>query len=319
MKAPKSEELIGAAILLQQSGENLEADEAIVELSLKPLEVFRPDYVYSKIETESVFVGLLRTAGFFLLDKDEALPALRSDPPHADEMPDFPPLPFPRIWIETRDQFGPTPMLVYEGEGDEDDLNILGIGIIEREPGRVWDVLTPFEFQPRDGNEPSQMAVIGHTITPGGFADDVDRSTWSDLDAEGEVTDPAAAIIGLAITAAHLITAERIPQVEIPVARPQRKRWERELKRERFVEGPRVYFVDLKAAGEDENAEGYGGTREYKVRWIVRGHYYKHPNGKFDIPDKGRCFWRRAYVKGPAGAPWKGRPVYVGGEGTPVE
>jgi hypothetical protein len=310
-----TEKLIGAAILLQQAGEHLEADETIVELAMKPLSesAFRPDYVYSKVETESVFIGLLRTAGYFVLDRDEALPAINSDPP-VGEILEFPPLPFPRIWIETRDDRGPSTLVTYEGENDEDDLNILGVGIIERDPGKQWDVLMPFEFQPK-GGEARGFSVIGHSITPTGFADEVDRATWNE--AEGEA-DPATAIIGLAITAAHLITAERVPQVEIPIARPQRKRWERELKRPRFEDGPRVYFVDLKGAGEIR-AEGDGSKREYRVRWIVRGHYYKHPGGKFDIPDKGKCFFRKAYVKGPIGAPWKGRPVYVGGQGTPVE
>lgn len=308
-----TEKLIGAAMLLGRAGTELESDETIVELSMEPWEVFRPDYGTSKIEAESVFVGLLRTAGYFVLDHDEALPALRSNPP-VGEIADFPPLPFARIWIETKGMFGPEALIDYPGE--EDTLNILGIGIIERDPGKLWDVLLPYEFVPHDGSDPGRYNVLGHTITPQGFADETGQVQEQDWAEEG--SSPATAIIGLAITASHLITAERMPITDIPIGRPQRKRWNRELKRQQFEEGPRVYFVDLKTAG-DIRVEGYGGGREYKVRWIVRGHYYKHPNGKFDIPEKGKCYWRKAYVKGPAGAPWKGRPIYVGGKGTPIE
>lgn len=41
--------------------------------------------------------------------------------------------------------------------------------------------------------------------------------------------------------------------------------------------------------------------REYKYRRMVRGHWRR-------LPEKS--MWIKAYIKGPAGAPWKGRPVY---------
>jgi hypothetical protein len=315
MKTPVTrDELIGAALLLASAGEHLECDETIVELSMKPLSLFKPDYVYSRTETESVFVGLLRTAGYFLLDRDESLPALTSEPP-VGEIIEFPPLPFPRCWIECRDDDGPREFVNFEGEGDEDDLRILGVGIIERTPGQLWDVLMPFEFQPKDGKADG-FRVIAHSITPTGFADDIDKQTWNEIGAD---SDPATAIIGLAITASHLITADKVPHEEVVVIRQARKRWEKEYKRPRFPEGARIYFVDLKAAGDDKT-DAPGGGREYHVRWLRRGHYRKHPSGKWLIKNKGRCTWVKACVCGPAGKPWKGRPVYLHGNGgTAIE
>jgi hypothetical protein len=87
------------------------------------------------------------------------------------------------------------------------------------------------------------------------------------------------------------------------IPRSQRRRFER-----RFgYEHPKFYRVDLR--GSDSEKSGISDWH-YRHRWLVRGHYRLSEAGLHNVPGKGLCTWVRPYVKGPAGAPWKGRAVY---------
>jgi hypothetical protein len=60
------------------------------------------------------------------------------------------------------------------------------------------------------------------------------------------------------------------------------------------------YWVSMADSGS--TARG-ASDRTYHCRWLVSGHWRHYRTG-----DKT---WIRAYVKGPKGAPWKGRPVHL--------
>ena len=107
---------------------------------------------------------------------------------------------------------------------------------------------------------------------------------------------PAAMSAWTAILLVQLIDVLGARQVELQVPRPHRRAHERQFQHDH----PKVYFVDLRQAGEKK---GSAGSREYHHRWLVRGHWRQLASG--------RRTWVRPYVKGPAGAPWQGRPVYI--------
>lgn len=110
-------------------------------------------------------------------------------------------------------------------------------------------------------------------------------------------------LVKLAVTAAHLITADRVRHSEIALPRAQRREHQRRYR----AEPPRVYFVDLAAAGEERRGVA---DRQYHVRWLVRGHWRLRGGTTFVASKGGMCTWVKPYIKGPPGAPWKGRPVH---------
>lgn len=328
MKGPSSDKLLAAHILLKRADQYLLVEEAVVTQSLNPL--WHPDFIHSEQETSATFVGLLQTASIYALDQDEAWPALTSEAP---ELLEFPPLPFKRVWIELHDENDyPGAFAAFscpkhpDGDCDDPDLVMMGVGLIEVEEGRVWDVLFPYTYIPKDERDwdaalnPSNFGVTGYRITPQGMTTD-DREKFIDYihqvgtemaneelgkeieEAGGNIAlSGERGILSLAITVAHLINANGVPVREVAVPRPTRRRLQRELKWGASMDvQPKVYFVDLKAAGEVRTHEHGDGTREYHCRWLVRGHWRQ-------LPDKR--VWVRPYVKGPTGAPWRGRPVY---------
>jgi hypothetical protein len=94
--------------------------------------------------------------------------------------------------------------------------------------------------------------------------------------------------------------------VHEPIVAPRPRR--REFKRRHGIEHPSLYWVHVRSTNPPEPGKG---DRQYRHRWLVRGHYRKHHAGSHHIPGKGICTWVRPYVKGPEVAPWKGRPIYT--------
>lgn len=319
MTTPSVEKLLAAHMLLKRTHEELPVDELIVRQAMEdPL--WTPDFISSAIDTNAVFLTVLRTGSIFILDEDEALPAISSLAP---EMAAFPPLPFTRIWIELRGADGnAAPFASYErnngdpvGEADAalngQSLQILGTGLVEVVQGQVWDLLTPFALV-RRGELPPLYSVIGHRLTPKGFTEEDFKSASAVLGEAAVRTQEA--ILSLAVTAAHLIVAENVPHEEYILPRHQRRRMEREWNPYKTYK-PKIYFVNLKAAGEKRkrNPGGVPGYREYHSRWLVRGHWRQYPD-KLGVGGRrwsGKRVWVKPYVKGPAGAPWRGRPIYV--------
>lgn len=257
-------------------------------------------------------VGLLRTGAMYLLHGREAEAALATDPPAMDVLP---PLPFPRVWIESCGDYNePVPFAVLaSGGGDQREVLVFGVGIVETDPGRGWDVFLPLRFP--DGPE---WSVLGLHVSPTGIEwllveDDEDRNGWR------RAADVAWLLVRkLAIGAVHLIAARNVPHDPVRLPRAQRKRIQRSPLGQGWTVGDRIYYVNLTASGERAEGTGDGG-RVYGVRWLVSGHWRHLDHGRARCtcctpPRAAR--WIHPYVKGPAGAPWKGRQVRVPGAPT---
>lgn len=295
---PSRERLLAALLLLEQAHETVPVDEETVVRSLDPLR--EPDFSnYSEVFAGAV--GVLRTAAYYVLDARDAFDALASEPPAQET---FPPLPFPRVWIENRvpgiDR--PAPYLRYElneqlQEQTRPDrwsrLDVLGIGLVEIERSHVWDIYIAFRFV-------NDIAFfIAQRIGP-------DQVLAADSATEEIAPYAFATVRRLAVGGAHLVVAKNVPHEDVTLPRHQRKR----LMPAIGPSLPRIYFVNLGAAGEhDERETG----REYHVRWLVRGHWRHVDSGRelcSCCNPRRVATWIEPYVKGPAGAPWKGRPVH---------
>jgi hypothetical protein len=151
--------------------------------------------------------------------------------------------------------------------------------------------LTHFPWDDPEGFvvEVNRLAPDGSSHYP--FPDDAEEREQLP---EGDPL-PRAMAAWQAILLVQLIDVLGARQVELSIPRPHRRAHERRHQHSH----PAVYFVDLRQAGDQKPGSG----REYRHRWLVRGHW-RH------LAD-GRRTWVRPYVKGPAGAPWRGRPIYV--------
>jgi hypothetical protein len=288
---PASEIALAAVWLLRYAG-----DVVPLDLGDGPLEeADDPDFAdYQRVYASAV--SGLSLAAYYLLDAVDSRPALLSSPP---EMEAFPPLPFPRVWVEMSHL---TPLLRFDGHEDRDgrlvddgrDMDVLGLLVVEVEQGRVWDIYLPFQYEGE-----AEFYFIAGRIAP-------ERSVALDPALElGALS--FQAIRQLAVGVAHLITARNAPPDRVLLPRAQRKR----LARAGYADATSLlYYVDLHAAGE---TDGAGAGREYTVRWLVRGHW-RHVSG-----GRGLCTccdppqvasWVAPYIKGPAGAPWKGKQVH---------
>jgi hypothetical protein len=236
-------------------------------------------------------VDHLSTAAYFLLDPADSRAALLSSPP---EQETFPPLPFPRIWIEMSHL---TPLVRLTGDGTESHgtLDLLGVAIAEVEQGRVWDIYLPFQFDAE-----AEFFFLAGRIGPSTVIVADDSLIYGDA--------TFAAIREIAVGAVHLVTARNAPPEEVMLPRHQRKR----LPPRPDGSSLRLYYVDLHAAGDHESASA-AASREYRVRWLVRGHWRHLLRGRTfctccDPPQIAS--WVAPYIKGPPGAPWKGKQVH---------
>lgn len=287
---PANEVALAAFHFLRFAGEILPISPEQIEAALD-----EPDSEPDFTDYPAVFaatIAHLSTAAYYLLDAEDSHDAIASEPP---EQETFPPLPFPRIWIEMTHL---QPYMRFadkrEGEGGarRETMDMLGAAIAEIEQGRVWDVYFPIKF-----DQDAEFFVLAMRIAPGGVISCDDMIYPQSVK---EVRD-------LAVAGAHLITARNVPTEAVTLPRHQRKRLDAAV----FPKGqPSIYFVNLSASGE--HGSSGAGSREYHVRWLVRGHW-RHT-------DSGRTFctccqppqiasWVAAYIKGPVGAPWKGRQL----------
>lgn len=269
------------------------------------------------------YIGALQTSAWFTLDAETLFGALQGIVPEHEHLP---PLPFPRIALDAIDDDGkPAPLVtcpLTESLAAEQYGVVVArtLVIFEIEQGALWDVLVDVVTLSDDG-EIFARNVMGYHFTPGGFTADYEGMRLAAV-ARGD--DPATVDAleefdgsfsriawDTCVTALHLITASNVTNLRVHPHRKQR----RDMQRQRFqpVE-PRIYRVDVGAAGNETNGKS---DRQYHVRWMVTGHYRHWPTGKKIHPDTGLpALWVPGYVKGPAGAPWKGRPVHVVGKPT---
>lgn len=241
----------------------------------------------------------------------------------------LPPLPFKRILIEAvRD--GQAASLFSAGwtHGTDDisehaatpyddtdqDVALEFALIFEETPGSRWNILvwTWYAEIPHD----AETLGIGRQVPadasgglPLAFGLTPDGAVYQpDPVADLEPADDALAqlIRGLCVDAVHAIHARTVRRLELLGHRQFRRGFERSYK----SRPPQVYFVDVGGSGETH--AGGVSNREYHFRWLVRGHYRHTDGGRLLHPVTGQqATWVRPHVKGPVGAPWKGRPVHL--------
>lgn len=286
---PATEIALAALHILKYAGTMLPLDGEFIDRALDE----PPDTDFGSYPAISAAaVAHLETAAYYLLDPADSHDALASEPPDQET---FPPLPFPRIWLEMTHL---SPYMRYRDNRESRDsrwrdLEILGIAIAEIEQGTVWDVYVAFMFDTQ-----AEFFFLAQRISPLQVI-----AADSDL---GSVTEPAfEKIRALAVGGVHVITARNVPVESVTLPRHQRKRLPAVFQGRQ----PSLYYVNLSRSGEHEAGDG---SREYRVRWLVRGHWRHTLGGKtFCTCCQPRqiASWVAPYVKGPVGAPWKGRQV----------
>jgi len=300
---PGGNKVLAGLLLLEHADAIVPTDETLVSMALNPM------WVTDHSEMASVnagFTALLRTAGYFILDIEQVHEALMSEPPEG--MPAFPPLPFKRVWIEAhRVGRGPVPYMLYDQTEryehgvriPETRIEVLGVGIVEVTARHVWDVYVPYRLTDRR----SRLVVGAYRITP-------NEILMPRLDIDTDIG--LRNLLMMAVNGAHLITAKNVPHREVVLPRAQRRGMDRGFKYPPRI--PKLYFVDLAESGEIGEARPSGRT--YRVRWLVMGHERHIPGGDhlctcWDHRHNPQlATWIPPHVKGPAGAPWKGRPVH---------
>lgn len=350
MTAVLTEKLFASHLLLEMADDRLRPNERVVRQSLTGWDAINWE---DSTHIDAALVALLRTGAVFVMDADDCAGALLTLPP---ELPQLPPLPFRRVLIEmstiTDKQIQqPTPWAwvveddgqwrvteVYEGRPLEHTVTGLDattnewkggweiplVGVVERVPRYVWDVILPLRrLRPGRAVNPVtmepvrtaplwQISVAVMQITPDGVMDSMSDATdpvreWMKEWAHRNI-----------VNVAHILTAKGAPRTPVPMPRPQRRRWQ---KRYGGQAMPTIYRVDLHAAGEDKPPTS---EREITVRFMVRGHWRHLANGQELCSCPEHRFnpqpatWIDAHVRGPAGAPWskntqarwKGRGVY---------
>ncbi len=252
--------------------------------------------------------NVLASSGWFLLAESD-IPALadlaaRDAGEEAPVQPDLPPLPFPRCWFEVRGGSALTQYIDPSGS----KMNVIGFSVTEQHVGTRWRIVT-FAANPA---YPDRAFAFESSLLRGEQSPEPDATVVGfHPEVQAQVatmsTDHRDQLLGalaFPIFVVHLVTTLDVTHAEIPTPRPDRRRWAREF----GTDHPKVYFVDLARCGEAKTP-GTLDHSPYRHRWLVRGHYRLHPTGTYDLP-RGKCLWVRPHAKGPAGAPWKGRPVH---------
>lgn len=265
----------------------LKSDESVVTQAMQPM--IKPADAIDFYET------MIRTASVFVLG-DEVMPGIES----CDDMPipfQLPPLPFPRMWIEIwSDMDG-------HGKGfelQEQGCTMVAWAISEVERGAKWDVVVASLLWSRKDHDEGLMYIDTDAMTTPGlapmritpetvyFPSDDDGGEW--------VVEKELSIAATVVEMLHYITSIGTDTVEEPIGRGIRRAYSRKTKGWKH---PQVYKVKLT---NSVRKEGHS-DREFHCRWMVRGHWRHYRDGTKT--------WVKAYIKGPAGAPWRGRPIYT--------
>jgi hypothetical protein len=248
---------------------------------------------------------------------------------------ELPPLPYPRMWFEARGPDG-EPVPLWETEPPEgawngpDSRELWGLAVTEIAPGSVWGLLAMrkpdwtyrFEegslrrghekFRPGDWMASTRYERVSiaelNLLTP-----DSPRGMFALMDDDDDVVAASegayrGAMLAWAIVLADVVTARNVDRREWFLSRKAQKQMSRVAPRRRFES--RVYDVSIATATGDAKDET---GRHLSVRFLVRGHWrVSHAeHARYIDAKEAHCVWVAAYVKGPPGAPWKGRPVYT--------
>lgn len=325
MDRPRIEDLLvpSLAPIFYESSKQLKwaLDEDEVTKCLDPR---RPMQMASRFDQIAYVIGLCQTSSLFVVSARETTNIIRS----AGQSPlsELPRLPYARVAVEPLEDHGwVLQSQTFRGEkplsGEVDPKDMLEIWaafISERSPGRVWDCT--WYWSALSQNSHVDVDLFIHyvlKVTDDGievcdFRDD-ERPLEAGYGSHGyghaiipvDNDQIHALLRTFTIELAHIIGARNVPHETIRPDRHEHRRMTRRAKKAGMivsVEKPVAYYVNLSQSGEAHIPQEGMGKRQYHVRWLVRGHwrYVGHD-----------YTWVRPHVKGPIGAPWKGRPVYI--------
>jgi hypothetical protein len=300
------------------------------------------NYGWRYTEAEGVpperYLGALQTSAWFNIDSDMLDGVLQGADPTIDELP---PLPFPRIALDARWALRGTrsPLfavsleesqdashhlmhaqkVLYPGDPVPDATYTLACAtmiIFEIQQGMLWDVMTTMTYIDRHKNWVRNPTFFGFHVTSQQHL--ADHDGWRKYNMFGWSEDEKDTVVEFdtffghlvwktAVSAAHIITATNIRNVRVL---PKRKQMRDLNRRHRYAPiEARIYRVDI---NQNTLVTSGASDREFHCRWMVRGHYRRTAHGEYRHPvDGSPASWVRAHIKGPAGAPWKGRPYHV--------
>jgi len=224
-------------------------------------------------------------AGFFSIDADY-FDAIKYA---ADSPAQLPPLPYPKVIVDIDSE------RTLSLSNNDLHADFHGFYIQEVIRGSKWQVvaLLAVSAEPVSKGQiaDSSMNYITYCVTE-------DAESIAIVEEGGGTTDLAASQLrSWVVECIHLITAKNV--VHVPESRQMRRNTARKLGVKK------VNSFTIRMSRSQGTGEGYGGSRTYTVRWIVRGHYRDYKSGKRS--------WIDPYIKGPAGAPWRNphKPVYI--------
>jgi hypothetical protein len=256
---------------------------------------------------------------------------------------ELPPLPFARMWFEARGPNGDHVPLWQGSPPDgswnaNDTSELWGMAITEIVPGASWGVCavrkddweyvsegsggsdTPNDYyyntsghRYKDGQRLcslryERLELYELTVVP-----DTQDALFMPLDADQPTVAHSeqayrAAMLAWAVCLVDMVTARNVDRRQAFLPRKAMKQLGRVAPRQRFE--PRIYEVSIATATGDAKDE----TGNYlSCRFVVRGHWRKSwaEHAKWIDSKEAYCVWVTGHVKGPPGAPWKGRAVYV--------
>lgn len=230
----------------------------------------------------------------FTVDIHDVNQAISGDAPEELELP---PLPFPQILVEADTEESWTVTGDEKGNGNRVEFYVEAIAIQEVDQGELWYVVyfisgdTPIITTPW-GRSLSDFQAVPAFLTRKGVSFETSDEGVVEIP-HGPGRDPFHA---LPVEMVHYIDARGVTVLPCPTYTRQIRR---NLERKYRVSAPKIYWVRVDDKYVDESPGR--GERTYHCRWLVRGHWRRKKEGKT---------WVRPHIKGPAGAPWKGRPVY---------
>lgn len=267
-------------------------DEESVRLAIERVDQLRNESLSQQVRADLLLARLVQQSILFVVDRDTMVQAVESLAPGWIELP---PLPFPDVLIEGD---GP-PWAILDRDTREWLFSVHHLWVQEVQRGARWDgaffLQKAFRvrFPQRDGTtlEDHPIEVLLFELTP-------DQVTFRNAHGSTDgvnypLSDP---LPRFALEAIHFITARGVSLATIKPSRQVR----RNAQRKGVVLPERLYWVHIK--DELINRIGGDGMREFHCRWLVRGHWRRL--------DAERKTWIKPYIKGPPGAPWRGRPVY---------
>lgn len=248
--------------------------ESIVALSMNPK--------VAQEECQAEAHAIMQTGILFVLDQETTQILVNSEATFPVGPMPLPPLPFKRMMIEYRGDDLPALLEIEAGVG------LLLVMLYEMVEGTRWMVTLatlPPTSDPKT-LEASDFIFMAFEVTENTVTRPGRTVPYDDLD---------DALRFLIVNSAHLCVADGISRTLTGFPRAERRRTLRHAPRFTI---PTTYMVRIAPARVIPG----NSDREYHCRWMVRGHW-RHT--------RTRKVWVRPYIKGPVGAPWKGRPVYV--------